>query len=314
MARAWRAWCWSHGQTQGCAAAPPRLAQRIPLCGAARRVSRRGVWATAMPLFHVGGCAGSQLGAMTSRGTFVLQTAFEPGGLLSIIESERVNHLHAVPAMVLKILEHPELPRRDVSSLRTLMSGGSQVPASLVERARRELGCRFTITFGQTELCGVVSQTYPGDSLDRQTSTIGQPAPWMEVKVADPDSGMPRQLGETSHTESTASTRPTMSDLKENLMLGLDDLVAEVAYARRHETLGRLALLCYCELRPWARRAQEERLAELTWALSARGTPGSRARFLRRIDVVIEELEEICRRSARKDAAELLLLSRQKRT
>ncbi|MDM0032430.1 AMP-binding protein [Variovorax sp. J22P271] len=156
-----------------------------------------GVWATAMPLFHVGGCAGSQLGAMTSRGTFVLQTAFEPGGMLSIIESERVNHLHAVPAMVLRILEHPALPARDGSSLRTLMSGGSQVPASLVERARRELGCRFTITFGQTELCGVVSQTYPGDSLERQTSTIGQPAPWMEVKVADPDSGMPRPLGET---------------------------------------------------------------------------------------------------------------------
>ncbi|MGJ7511209.1 class I adenylate-forming enzyme family protein [Variovorax sp. GT1P44] len=173
------------------------------LLNASRFAARRaefpdgGVWATAMPLFHVGGCAGSQLGAMTSRGTFVLQTTFEPGRMLSIIESERVNHLHAVPAMVLKILEHPELPRRDVSSLHTLMSGGSQVPASLVERARRELGCRFTITFGQTELCGVVSQTYPGDSLDRQTSTIGQPAPWMEVKVADPDSGIPRQLGET---------------------------------------------------------------------------------------------------------------------
>ncbi|MDM0084863.1 hypothetical protein QTI17_30120 [Variovorax sp. J31P179] len=96
----------------------------------------------------------------------------------------------------------------------------------------------------------------------------------------------------------------------ENLMLGLDDLVADVAHARRHETLGRLALLCYCELKPWARHAEEERLAQLAWALSTRALPGSRKLFLQRIDVVIQELEEVCRRAARTDAAELLAAAR----
>jgi fatty-acyl-CoA synthase len=148
-----------------------------------------GVWATAMPLFHVGGCAGSELGAMTSRGTFVLQPTFDAGDMLGIIERERVNHLHAVPTMVVNILEHPERPQRDLSSLRMLMSGGSPVPETLVQRARDELGCRFTITFGQTELNGVVCQTYPDDTVERQTATIGQPAPRMEVKIADPATG-----------------------------------------------------------------------------------------------------------------------------
>jgi fatty-acyl-CoA synthase len=142
-----------------------------------------------MPLFHVGGCAGSELGAMTSRGTFVLQPTFDAGDMLRIIERERVNHLHAVPTMVVNILEHPERPQRDLSSLRTLMSGGSPVPEALVRRARDELGCRFTITFGQTELNGVVCQTYPDDTVERQTATIGQPAPRMEVKIADPGTG-----------------------------------------------------------------------------------------------------------------------------
>jgi len=102
----------------------------------------------------------------------------------------------------------------------------------------------------------------------------------------------------------------TMPPLSDNLQHGLDDLVADVAYARRHETLGRLALLCYCDLRPWARRAEEERLADLTWTLSTLGPPVNRALFLRRIDVVIQELEEVCRRAARTEAAELLSAAR----
>ncbi|MDR6855872.1 AMP-binding protein [Variovorax guangxiensis] len=155
-----------------------------------------GVWATAMPLFHVGGCAGSQIGAMSSRGTFVLQPAFDAGAMLEIIESEKVEHLHAVPTMVLALLDHPERPARRLGSLRMLMSGGSPVPAALVERARRELGCRFTITFGQTELNGVVSQTSPDDTLERQTASIGRPASQAELKIADPDTGAVRPLGE----------------------------------------------------------------------------------------------------------------------
>jgi len=155
-----------------------------------------GVWATAMPLFHVGGCAGSELGAMSHGGTFVLQQAFDAGDMLRTIELERVNHLHAVPTMVISLLNHPDLKQRDVSTLRTLMSGGSPVPAALVEQAKLEMGCNFTITFGQTELNGVICQTFPDDEITRQTSTVGQPSPWMDVKIADPGSGDVQPLGQ----------------------------------------------------------------------------------------------------------------------
>ena len=155
-----------------------------------------GVWATAMPLFHVGGSAGSHLGALTSRGTFVLQPQFDAGDMLRIIESEHVNHFHGVPTMVMRMLDHPERPGRDLRSLRTLMSGGSLVPDWLVRRAREELGSRFTITYGQTEANGVICQTSPDDTLERQTTSIGRPARCAELKVADPATGAVRPIDE----------------------------------------------------------------------------------------------------------------------
>jgi len=155
-----------------------------------------GVWASAMPLFHVGGCAGSEIGAFSSRGTFVLQPAFDAAVMLELIESEHVQHLHAVPTMLLALMEHPDRQRRDLSSLKTIMSGGSGVPASLVKQACETFGCKFTITFGQTELNGVICQTHPDDEAERQSTTIGQPAPQMEVKIADPSTGAALALGE----------------------------------------------------------------------------------------------------------------------
>jgi len=165
---------------------------------AARRAGfpEGGVWATAMPLFHVGGSAGSQLGAMTSRGTFVLQPSFDAGDMLRIVEEEKVHHIHAVPTMVLRMLDHPDRPTRELGLLRTLMSGGSLVPQALVRRAREEMGCRFTITYGQTEANGVACQTSPDDSVERQSTSIGRPSPRAELKIADPASGAVRPLGE----------------------------------------------------------------------------------------------------------------------
>lgn len=155
-----------------------------------------GVWVSAMPLFHVGGCAGSQLGAYTRLGTFVMLTQFDAGFMLELIAQERGNHVHAVPTMVIALMDHPSRPSLDLSSLKTIMSGGTPVPAPLVRKVMRTFDCRFTITFGQTELNGVICQTSPDDTPERQAETIGRPLPQMEVKIADPITGETLPVGQ----------------------------------------------------------------------------------------------------------------------
>jgi fatty-acyl-CoA synthase len=91
--------------------------------------------------------------------------------------------------MLLALLEQPGLAARDLSSLRTVMSGAAVVPAALVRRTTETFGCQTAIVFGQTELHGVISQTQLDDSPEDQSETIGRPLPQVEVKIADPVTG-----------------------------------------------------------------------------------------------------------------------------
>ena len=86
-------------------------------------------------------------------------------------------------------------------------------------------------------------------------------------------------------------------NLPVSLRAGLEDLTGEMVCARRNTDLGRLALLCYCEIRHWARLAGEERLADLSCAFITERPASDRQAFLDRVDRVISELEAVCERS-----------------
>jgi fatty-acyl-CoA synthase len=155
-----------------------------------------GVWINAMPMFHIGGAAVTAIGCLSRRGTYVLAPGFDPAGTLELVESEGGNAMLVVPTMLQALLEHPDAATRDLSSIRTILSGAAAVPAALVTRTKRQLGCDFTILFGQTEINGVVCQTSIDDALADQVDTLGRPLPHAEVTIADPVTGEVLPLGE----------------------------------------------------------------------------------------------------------------------
>lgn len=145
-----------------------------------------GVWVNAMPMFHIAGDIVSELGAYVLRGTFVLMSEFNPGLMLELIEEERCETTLIVPTMILALLDHPDRPKRDCSSLKTILSGAANVPAALVTRAQEAFGCGFSIMYGLTESNGPFLETSPEDTVKDQTETVGQPAAHSEVKIVDP--------------------------------------------------------------------------------------------------------------------------------
>jgi fatty-acyl-CoA synthase len=150
-----------------------------------------------MPLFHVAGCGMLTLGITQTLGTQVLMPHFHPALTLELIETYGCVSIGGVPTMLTALLAHPDLARRDLSSIRYALSGGAPVPAELARRLEATLGVPFVITFAQTESSCSITVTRPGDAPADRAETVGRPLPQTEVKVTHPRTGATVQAGMT---------------------------------------------------------------------------------------------------------------------
>ncbi|HEY6406957.1 MAG TPA: AMP-binding protein, partial [Ktedonobacteraceae bacterium] len=141
---------------------------------------------TAMPFFHVGGCVLAVLGSLYAGSTLHPLIAFDPLKTLQVLSTERCTTFGGVPTMLLAILQHPDFDKYDLSSLRTVVSGGSPVPIYLMEQVKERMGADVAIVFGQTESHAAITLTLQHDSFELKSSTVGVPFPHTEVKIMNP--------------------------------------------------------------------------------------------------------------------------------
>ena len=140
------------------------------------------------PLFHVGAFA-TLITQTITGGRVVFNTGrFDPGQVLALIESERVQRWGAVPTMAARLLEHPDFDSRDLSSLRSFPLGGAPVPPVLLERLSRRLpqlqGRGMVNMWGMTEGGGFFTLA-TGADLQRHPKTVGRPLPTVELRIDD---------------------------------------------------------------------------------------------------------------------------------
>jgi acyl-CoA synthetase (AMP-forming)/AMP-acid ligase II len=142
-----------------------------------------------MPLFHVAGSAMVTLGTVQATATQVIMPRFSPALQLELIETFRGTLGCGAPTMFIAILGHPDLAKRDVSSLRLSMTGGAISPPALVRRMEATLGLAYCITFAQTESSCSITISTPIDSADDRADTMGRPLAATDVRIADPTTG-----------------------------------------------------------------------------------------------------------------------------
>ena len=153
------------------------------------------VYVGTIPLYHVGGQAVTFM-VVQAHATHVLVEQFDAAVHLELLESERATHTVGVPTMFHDVIAHPAFAQRDLSALRALTCGGSLVPVELIREIEGSLGVQMSIIFGQTETCGYISQTYPGDDPRDKATTVGRPFPHLEARVVDLSSGIVVPCGE----------------------------------------------------------------------------------------------------------------------
>ncbi len=151
---------------------------------------------TAMPFFHVGGCVLAVLGSLYAGMTMHPLIAFDPLKTLQVISTEHCTTFGAVPTMLIAMMQHPDFAQYDLSSLRTVVSGGSPVPVYLMEQVKERMGADVAIVFGQTESSAAITLTLPDDTFERKAATVGIPLPHVDAKVINPATGQLVPCGE----------------------------------------------------------------------------------------------------------------------
>jgi fatty-acyl-CoA synthase len=164
-------------------------------CGLASARAQQ-VWLNPLPLFHTGGCVFNALGALANRGRHVLMPTWDARAALELTEREGVTFLCAVPTMLIGMMEHPTFSRERVATLKNVAAGGTTIPPELVRRFETTLEIDYTMIFGQTEAGPTVCGTFPDDSPEDKSSTIGRPLPHTEVRIVHTETGETVAFGE----------------------------------------------------------------------------------------------------------------------
>jgi len=137
----------------------------------------------ALPFFHVFANTAVLNRTVANRGEIVMLPRFDARQVLAAIKRTRATSLPGVPTMFQALLDCPDLPRADLSSLRICISGGAPLPLPLKAKFETTVGARLVEGYGLTESSGVVSVN-PYE-LPGKTGSIGQPFPDTRVILLD---------------------------------------------------------------------------------------------------------------------------------
>lgn len=139
------------------------------------------------PFFHMFGYKAGWLACLLRGATVLPVPVFDVGTVLGLVESERVTVLPGAPTIYQSILDHDDLGRYDLSSLRVAVTGAADVPVELIRRMFVELPFERILTgYGLTE-AGTCLGSQPGDDPDTIATTAGRAMMDIEVRILDPN-------------------------------------------------------------------------------------------------------------------------------
>ncbi len=153
--------------------------------GAAPAAPTAGVGLCTFPFFHIGGL--TTMYVLTATGScIVTQYKWDVDDALDLIERERITAIAGVPTVVRALLEHPDAPNRDLSSLAAISQGGSPVPPDSISKIEAEFAGKVSPGngYGLTETTSaVVANT--GAMYFSHKDSVGKPVPVCDVQIVD---------------------------------------------------------------------------------------------------------------------------------
>ncbi|WP_411140621.1 AMP-binding protein [Streptomyces sp. x-80] len=126
---------------------------------------------------------------LAAGGSVVLHRTFDPAAVLATIARERITHLWLLPPLLYRLLDHPDLPTTDLSSLTRISYGGCPASPSRLRAAAQAFGPVLYGGYGQSEAM-MISEASPDEHTVTGLGgriTVGRARPGVEIAIRDAD-------------------------------------------------------------------------------------------------------------------------------
>jgi long-chain acyl-CoA synthetase len=166
-----------------------KLSQRAVLLNSAMTALMHGrssadTVVTALPTAHVYGNVVMNAAIMTGM-TLVLHERFEEQPVLESLQRHKATMFEGVPTMYMFLLNHPDLDKCNLSSLRCCTVGGQSMPVAKMEEVESRFECPLIELWGMTEIAGL-GTTFAHNGIVKHGS-IGAAIPYVQARIAAVD-------------------------------------------------------------------------------------------------------------------------------
>lgn len=155
-------------------------------------IAEKSVILCALPLYNTFALNQCINATIVTGCTLVLLSRFDPASCIDAVEKWRCSYFPGVPTMLQKLFDHPDAAKRDLSSIRGIMTGAAPVPAAMIERIQKTMGPdTIVITgYGLTEGTAILSLKrveLDGEGRVIRPKSMGRVMPGLDVKILRED-------------------------------------------------------------------------------------------------------------------------------
>ena len=147
-----------------------------------------------LPFFHIYGQTVIMNQGLRSGATIVSMPRFDLDQFLDLVQEHKISRLYVVPPIALALAKHPAVDERDLSSVKTVMSGAAPLGAELADKVAERLGCDVIQGYGLTETSPVTHLVRPDG--ENRPGSIGMELEDTECRIVDVESGEDAAEGE----------------------------------------------------------------------------------------------------------------------
>ena len=151
----------------------------------------------ALPFFHVYGMTTVMNLSIRLGYKMIIMPKFDPKGILKAIEKHRATLYPGAPTMYIGLLNHPDISKHDLSSIKACISGSAPLPVEVQSQFEDITKGKLVEGYGLTETSPVAIANLIWGK--RKPGSIGLPWPDTEIMILSAETGEaagPKEVGE----------------------------------------------------------------------------------------------------------------------